>query len=318
MIDSSRSPFGYHMSNQSPLREGVVMSVNIIPSTSHGTGVANRVAQIKAPSATASKSFAAAIANAVNSGGHSDEQIKNAFAATKTADAFAKQAASMGLNELQIQSAMQLCGYGGSDPSTTKLNIEAWVGNRDNGYGWDANGVLTALPSSSGGARSSPQQDAEGMTMAGKFYSTQQIKDLYAGGKSLNRILQQQGVTDQVQIHSLNAQAEQIAGNYLTGEAALQNYFKEYQQYNPNGAHANDYAGWKADQDPVRLTSMMAGGFTGAVTACQDWEPGGIYGPGSSYYGIAGYGSGLGPRGMGNLGGGWDSIGAARGIITAT
>ncbi len=58
---------------------------------------------------------------------------------------------------------------------------------------------------------------------------------------------------------------------------------------------------------------MRAGIYTGAVTSPSDFEPGGIYGPGSVYYGQAGYASGLGPRGMGDMGGGWNTPGQATG-----
>ncbi len=258
--------------------------------------------------------FAETMATVSGATMYSDGQLKDAFAGVATPAALAKKAAALGLNESQIQRAIQVCGFSTQSSSKVAENIENWVGDVGNGYVWDSNGVLTSIAKQQASAQSVAGQSADGMTLAGKYFSRQQLKDFYAQGGSMNQYLQQQGITDLWQIHSMNAQAQQIAGDSVpTGELALKLYFKQYQQYNPNGAHANDYVGWRNAQDPVTITSMMSGGYTGAVSSCTDNEPGGIYGPGSAYYGKPGYASGLGPRGMGNLGGGWA---ADRSVLT--
>lgn len=155
---------------------------------------------------------------------------------------------------------------------------------------------------------------AAGMYIGGNYVTKAQLQQAFASGVNPVQYLQQHGITDSSQIHDLVTQAEGIAGNYKTGDAALQQYFQQYQQYNPNGKWAKDYAGWKADQPADVLNAMVNGNYTGSTaTAQSDFAPGGIYGPGSVYYGQAGYANGQGPRGMGTLGGGWDTPGAANG-----
>lgn len=265
---------------------------------------------------TASR-FAATFAGVMNGVTLSDAQIKKSFASTNTAGAFAKQAASMGLNESQIQHAMQICGYGSADPNVSKSDIENWVANAGNGFAWDANGALTEVQSATTRVQGASVQATGGMTIAGHFVSTQQIKDFYAQGGNANEILQRNGITNPWEIGAINAQAIQLSGVKLTPQENLQNYFKEYQKYNPNGKHASDFAGFVEDQDPLTKMNMGIGQYSGPVTALADFEPGGIYGPNSTYYGQAGYGSGLGPRGIGDLGGGWAQSGAA-GAIAGT
>ncbi len=154
----------------------------------------------------------------------------------------------------------------------------------------------------------------DGMYVQGQYITKAQLQHAFASGVNPVQYLQQLGVTDQGQIHDLVTQAEYIAGNAPTGDAALQNAFKQYQQYNPNGKFANDFAGWKKDVPADVLNAISAGTYTGSTaTASADFGPGGIYGPGSAYYGQAGYANGLGPRGMGDLGGGWGATGAASG-----
>ncbi len=282
------------------------MILNTIQNVANASAVVAKQQPIK-PGTPAS--FAATMESAFNAfSGYSDRQLKSAFEGISTPAALARQAATLGLNESQIQRVIQVCGFSTEAPSQVAASIENWVENPANGFAWDANGVLTSVANQNSMAPSGAAQTSDGMILAGKYFSQQQLKDFYAQGGSMNQYLQQQGVTDLWQIHSLNAQAQQIAGDsVLKGEAALKSYFKQYQQYNPNGAHTTDYEGWKNDQDPVTLTSMMSGGYTGAATACSDNDFGGIYGPGTAYYGKPGYASGLGPRGMGNLGGGWSS-----------
>lgn len=166
-------------------------------------------------------------------------------------------------------------------------------------------GTMPSTPTTAG--------TGDGMWVQGKYITKAELQNAFAQGVNPVEYLQKNGVTDLGQIHNLVTQAEGIAGNAPAGDAALQKYFKQYQQYNPNGKYANDFGAWVADQQPANLNAMRAGVFTGAVTSQADWAPGGIYGPGSAYYGQAGYGSGQGPRGMGDLGGGWDAPGAATG-----
>lgn len=255
--------------------------------------------------------FAGTLAQAMSGVTISNEQLRSAFSTTKTADAFAHKAASFGLNAAQIQHAMQLCGYGSSDPSVCKAEIQNWVANPDNGYTWSANGTLTEVQSKTMSLQRTSNQNSAGITLAGHFLSMEQIKDFYSQGGNVNEVMQRHGITNPWEIGAINAQASQLSGVRLTEQENLQNYFKQYQKYNPNGKYANDFAGFARDQDPLTKMNMEIGQYTGPVTALADFEPGGIYGPGSIYYGKPGYGSGLGPRGIGNLGGGWDQEGAA-------
>jgi hypothetical protein len=141
----------------------------------------------------------------------------------------------------------------------------------------------------------------------GQTYTDQQIHDFVAGGGDLNQFLQQQGITNLDEIHNLYTQAMGIAGKDApTGDAALQNYFKTYQKYNPNGAYANSYSGWLGDQGAGTLNAMRNGTYSGASYSPIDSAPGGIYAPGTGHdFSYAQ--SGLGARGMGD---GW-TAGAA-------
>lgn len=177
-------------------------------------------------------------------------------------------------------------------------------------------GAPTTSPAPGGSTMPSTAPTAgtgDGMWVQGKYITKAELQNAFKNGVNPVEYLQKAGITDLGQIHDLVTQAEGIAGNAPTGDAALQKYFKEYQQYNPNGKYANDFAAWRNDQNPNQLNAMMAGTYSGAAMSPSDFAPGGIYGPGSAYYGQAGYGSGQGPRGMGNLGGGWDTPGAATG-----
>lgn len=137
----------------------------------------------------------------------------------------------------------------------------------------------------------------------GVTYTDQQVTEFISGGGDPNAFLQEQGVTNQDLIHTLATQARIIAGGATpTGDAALQNYFKSYQKYNPNGAYANNYSGWVNDLGAGTANAMRAGTYSGAVTAPKDFAPGGIYAPGTGHdFSYAQ--SGLGARGMGE---GWN------------
>lgn len=138
----------------------------------------------------------------------------------------------------------------------------------------------------------------------GVTYTDSQIHDFVAGGGDLNKFLQEQGITNQDEIHNLYTQAMGITGKDApTGDAALQNYFKSYQTYNPNGAYANNFAGWVNDLGVGTANAMRAGTYSGAVTAPKDFQPGGIYAPGTGHD-FSYQQNGLGARGMGE---GWDA-----------
>lgn len=140
------------------------------------------------------------------------------------------------------------------------------------------------------------------MTIGGTTYSDDQIRQFIAEGGDPNAFLQEQGVTNQDLIHTLSTQARGIAGDATpTGDAALQNYFKSYQKYNPNGAYANNFAGWVNDLGAGTANAMRAGVYSGAVTAPKDFGPTGIYGPGTGHD-FSYQENGLGARGMGE---GW-------------
>ena len=169
------------------------------------------------------------------------------------------------------------------------------------------------LPSPSANSPAGGYQAGTGGSITlpnGKTFTAQQIQDFRASGGDINQFLQSQGITDLGQIHQLVTQADQVAG-YNTGTAALQQYFAQYQKNNPNGADANNFQSWVKNQNTGVLNAMMSGTYSGAATSSADFAPGGLYGPGSAYYGQSGYGSGLGLRGMGSQGG--NTAGAATG-----
>lgn len=292
------------------------MSVNsILGPTSNSAAPIQANSKISTESFGAS-AFATLFAGLANTSRYTDDQLKKAFASTTSAVTFANQAAAMGLDESQIQNAMKLCGYGNSDLETCKSDIENWVANAGNGFTWGENGALTQVQSSSAQVQRASSQTSGGMTIAGHFFSTQQIKGFYAEGGNVNELMQRNGITNPWEIGGINSQARQLVGGAFTEEENRRSYFKEYQKYNPNGKYANDFAGFVADQDPFTKLNMGTGQYSGAVTALADFEPGGIYGPESVYYGKPGYGSGLGPRGIGDLGGDWTQSGAASAIVT--
>lgn len=147
------------------------------------------------------------------------------------------------------------------------------------------------------------------ISIGGKTYSDDEIRQFYANGGNDVQFAQQNGITDQNQLHDMAMQTRAIGGA-PTGEAAARQVFQQYQKYNPNGANANSFEGWKNDQGAGTMSAINAGTYTGAATSPSDFAPGGIY------YGrnINYKDNGLGPRGMGmENGGGWDTPGAASG-----
>ncbi len=202
---------------------------------------------------------------------YSDDQIKSFFASNPDASSVAKQAASMGLNEGQIKQASDIAGKGWSDSDINNFASS-------NGYNWGGGGALQTVPTGSG-------VSAGGMNINGTSYTAQQIKDFYASGGDDRQFVQQHGVTDLDQQRQLMLQGRQIAGNYATGDAGLQQAYKSYQKTNPSGAWTNSYAGWLNDvkSNPAMYNALVTGQYTGAATAGADFAPGGIYGPGTGH-----------------------------------
>lgn len=85
----------------------------------------------------------------------------------------------------------------------------------------------------------------------------------------------------------------QIGNLATTGDAATKKFFQMYQQKSPNGAFANDYNGWLADQNPNTLNAMRAGIYTGQAIAPKDYDFGGIYGPPASARSTSSQGGGM-------------------------
>ncbi|MFI5347057.1 MAG: hypothetical protein ACHQ51_11850 [Elusimicrobiota bacterium] len=117
------------------------------------------------------------------------------------------------------------------------------------------------------------------ITINGKVYTAQQIKDFYAQGGDDAVFVQGNGITDPVQARDFILKARAIGGVDLTGDAGLQHYFALYSKSTPNGAHAHDYAGWLNDQQPAVQNAMRAGAYTGASYDPADYDFGGIFGP---------------------------------------
>ncbi len=231
---------------------------------------------------------------------------QSGLAAQNNANVAAQQAASGGP---YVMGAINGPVSAPSAPAGGSSSGSSTAPNSNSGSGTPSSGPTggNSMPTST------TQGSGDGMWVQGRFITKAELQNAFKSGVNPVEYLQKQGITDLGQIHELVVKAEGIAGNAPSGDAALQNYFQQYQQYNPNGKYANDFAGWIKDQQPANLNAMRAGVFTGAVTSQADWAPGGIYGPGSAYYGQPGYGSGQGPRGMGDLGGGWGATGAATG-----
>lgn len=216
-----------------------------------------------------------------------DEEISGATAG-KSPDEIAQLAQRYGLNADQIQQATQIGG-------------QNWTANDINGYaqshGMDFNGQGGALTQAANAGQSG------GMDIPGYGHvSKAELDSFFASGGNPNEWAQTHGITNADAIHSLSTQARTLAGvNNPTGDAAMQNAWQDYKLYNPNGAHANDYNGFVASQDPLTANAIRAGTYTGAHTSSKDWEPGGIYAPGTGHD-FTYQQSGLGARGYGD---GW-------------
>lgn len=222
---------------------------------------------------------------------YSDDEVKN-WMTGKTDAQVAEQAASMGLNQNQIQDAYKLAGknYTAGDINSGANNL---------GYTFGANGALSKAPTVSSVA-SQPSQNAGGMQIGNRYVSKADLQKFFAEGGDPNRWAQENGITNQDEIHQLATKARQIAGvANPTGDAAMQAAWQNYRRYNPNGANFNNYEGFVGDQSPSRLAAIRSGTFTGAFTSPTDYAPGGIYADTTADYGTYGLGS----RGINN---GWD------------
>ena len=226
----------------------------------------------------------------MNLGGqeYTPEQISQWLQGKSQAE-IAQQAASMGLNAGEIQSALSAGGQ-----NYTANDINGAAANLGYNFG-GAGGDIQQAP-----APAAQDSTPGGMTIAGQYYSPQQIKDFYASGGDDLQFAEQHGYNLGNRRDAM-LQARAIAGpGTMAGEQAYQHYFKEYQKYNPNGHNANDYENFKKDMqwDPVNRGAIDTGGYTGAAFNSVDFAPGGIYAPGTGHdftYQTAG----LGPRGMG-------------------
>lgn len=248
----------------------------------------------------------------------SDDELKSFFSTNPNADQIAQAASQYGLNQGQVTSAMDTAGYGGANHEDRAQAVNNYY-----------------TPQQPPPPQSAPQQpQSGGINIGGQNYSAQQVKDFYANGGNDVQFAQEHGMTaDPWARRDAILQARQIGGNSPTGEAAIQQQFQRYQQYNPGGAAVGNYQAFKNGLGPDALASIQAGTFTGSQSFTNDYQPGGIYGPGSAGYGKPGYASGLGPRGDGGswsnsaaggvsrpgiLGGAVTPIGSAGGIGGAT
>ena len=145
------------------------------------------------------------------------------------------------------------------------------------------------------------------ISIGGKTYDDQQIKDFYAGGGNERQFLEQAGVSDPWAARDLTLQARQTAGYKPT----MEQNFQQYQQANPGGAFSNNYGGWLNDMkngNPGAFGAMQAGTYTGSPTAATDFAPGGIHSGKTFSY----QQSGKGNLGIGD-GWGGDTSGGASG-----
>ncbi len=161
------------------------MSISSVQNTPGSTSTANTKSKAAAGPST---SFASTLNNVSNGTPYSDAEVKAFFAGNPTAKQIADKASALGLTEDQIAQAMTVGGFEGSKDSPLKTQIKNFVANADNGYAWDANGVLT-------GVKSTIQAAAAEKVMP----AAQDIKSFYAGRPS------EEQVTAKVKALGLNA-----------------------------------------------------------------------------------------------------------------
>ncbi len=150
-------------------------------SSVHNTNSVNNSTTGKNKTAEAVGTSFAATMNSVsgsnNGTPYTDAEVKSFFAGKPTPKQIADKAAALGLTEDQIAKAMTVGGFEGSKGDALTTQIEGFVANANNGYAWDANGVLTM-------AKSTVQAAAAEKVMP----AAQDIKSFYAGRPSEDQI----------------------------------------------------------------------------------------------------------------------------------
>lgn len=224
---------------------------------------------------------------------YSDDEVKN-WLKDKTPDQIAKQAATMGLNQSQINEALRIGGIGGATDAERNAAISSYTSKPNSGYTFNGGGILASRP------------QGPGMNLPdGRWISQKEAQDFYANGGDDNQFAQQAGITDPWQRRELLMKARAL-GSAPTGDAAVQQQFNLYKKYNPNGRYANDYAAWVNDQGANTINAMRAGAYTGAASSPSDWQPGGIYGPGTGHdFSFDQSRNGTGAHGTGDNWGSW-------------
>lgn len=220
-----------------------------------------------------------------------DDEIRSALAG-KTPDQIAQLAREYGMNAEQIQQATQI---GGQNYSLADINSYAQSHGMDLNPGGGAPQTPIQAPQTPAG----PSINIPGFGQVGAA----ELASFFAGGGDPNQWAQEHGITNLDTIHALATEARGLAGSAVpTGDAAMRNAWESYRRYNPNGAHANSYEGFVSSQNPGTADAIRAGTYTGAFNTQTDFQPGGIYAPGTGH--DFGYSqSGLGARGMGE---GWN------------
>lgn len=223
---------------------------------------------------------------------YTDAQIHD-WLQGKSPDQIAAEAAKLGLNQSQIQQALQIGGINASADDITSNAAK---------YGYNFNGANGGLQADARVNGQNGMYDPQG-----NWLSKGQIQDFYARGGDDSQYYQQHGGTDLGAQHDALINARQLGANgAMTGDKALQHYFQQYKLYNPNGQWANDYQGWANDfmSDPARAGAVQSGTYTGTANAPADSDFGGIYGPGTGHDITNWRRSGFGARGMDD---GWNA-----------
>jgi hypothetical protein len=136
------------------------------------TSEASRIAQ-RALEMTAPTSFASTLATIGDGAVLTDSAIKGFFATNPNRNQIAHEAVALGLNELEIMHAMMIGGYGGSDSSALKTDIDKFVSAPSSGWAWSSDGTLIeskALVSGSTALSVSAAMPSSGEISA--FYAT--------------------------------------------------------------------------------------------------------------------------------------------------
>lgn len=225
-----------------------------------------------------------------------DEEIKGALAG-KTPDQIAQLAQQYGLNQSQIQQATQIGGQ-----NYSAADIAGYAQNNGMNFGGQGGALQTLQQPAAPAAPAAGT--GQGMNIPGYGWASQsEIQNFLSKGGDPNQFLQQHGNTNLSLNHELATQARGMAGSANpTGEAAMKNAWENYKKYNPNGAHANNYAGFVSSQNPGTADAIRAGTYTGSFHTQTDFQPGGIYAPGTGHD-FTYQQSGQGARGMGD---GWN------------